>query len=331
VLAGDPKQLGPIVHSPLSSKYGLSISLLERLIQLPVYRQDRDSFPNSGYNPRVLTKLLNNYRAHPALLHLPNKLFYGGELVAAGNRMRTHSLSTWEHLVTEGVPLIFHGVQGKDQREASSPSWFNISEIEQVIEYVKWLIFETRENRVAAADIGIITPYAKQKQKLRDALAREGQRGNRAAFKEIKVGSTEEFQGQERRVIILTTVRTSRQFVESDAKHNLGFLTNPKRFNVACTRAQALMVVIGDPRVLRDDKHWGSLLNYCVETRAYRGCALPINDDATSDALATQMEDLLRDDAEEGEPESDEGSDDEHEAAPTQRMQQEQLPIERND
>ena len=111
---------------------------------------------------------------------------------------------------------------------------------------------------------------------------REGQRGNRTVFSKIKVGSTEEFQGQERRVIILTTVRTSRQFIESDVKHNLGFLTNPKRFNVACTRAQALLVVIGDPRVLRDDDCWGALLSYCVEKRAYRGCPLPVDDVATS-------------------------------------------------
>lgn len=333
VIAGDPKQLGPIVHSPMASKHGLGMSLLERLIQRPVYSQHHEKYPNSGgHNPHVLTKLLHNYRAHPALLHLPNKLFYGGELVAAGNPISTHSLAEWEHLVTQGVPLVFHGVEGKDEREASSPSWFNLSEIEQVMEYVKWLVMETRTNKVAAADIGIITPYAKQKQKLRDALALEATRGNRSMFRNIKVGSTEEFQGQERRVIILTTVRTSKKFVESDAKHNLGFLTNPKRFNVASTRAQALMVVIGDPRVLRDDENWGALLDYCVAMRAYRGCALPaVSDGETRDALARQMEDLLRDDEEAGAPDSDEGSDDEHEAAPSQRMQQELLPIERND
>ena len=337
VIAGDPKQLGPIVHSPVASKHGLSMSLLERLIQRPVYNQDRGRYPNSGgFNPRVLTKLLHNYRAHPDLLHLPNSLFYEGELIAAANPTRSHSLAAWEHLVTTGVPLIFHGVEGKDEREANSPSWFNTSEIELVIEYVKKLVLDTRTNRVAAEDIGIITPYAKQKQKMRDALAieagRDTGRGGRGMFRSIKVGSTEEFQGQERRVIILTTVRTSKQFVESDAKHNLGFLTNPKRFNVATTRAQALMVVVGDPRVLHDDKHWGALLKYCVEKGAYCGCALPAeNDEETRDALARQMEDLLRDEEEEGVPDSDEGSDDEREAAPTQRMQQEQLPIERND
>ena len=83
-------------------------------------------------------------------------------------------------------------------------------------------------------------------------------------FEDVKVGSVEEFQGQERRVIIISTVRSNSDFVEFDTKHHLGFLVNPKRFNVAITRAQALLIVVGNPAVLAADVHWGQLLNLAL-------------------------------------------------------------------
>lgn len=58
VLAGDPRQLGPVLRSPLAQKHGLGYSLLERLITYnALYRKGPD-----GYNPQFITKLLRNYR-----------------------------------------------------------------------------------------------------------------------------------------------------------------------------------------------------------------------------------------------------------------------------
>jgi len=56
-----------------------------------------------------------------------------------------------------------------------------------------------------------------------------------------------------------------------DYKHNLGFLQNPKRFNVAITRAQALLIVVGNPQVLASDPCWGALLVHCQRNNAYIG------------------------------------------------------------
>lgn len=64
VLAGDPRQLGPVLRSPLAQKHGLGYSLLERLL---TYNSLYKKGPN-GYDPQFITKLLRNYRYHCPLL-----------------------------------------------------------------------------------------------------------------------------------------------------------------------------------------------------------------------------------------------------------------------
>ena len=83
-------------------------------------------------------------------------------------------------------------------------------------------------------------PYRRQVQKIRGRLVEKGRTG-------VTVGTTEEFQGQERKVIILSTVRSSPEYVNIDTQYRLGFLADPKRFNVAITRAMALFIVVGNP------------------------------------------------------------------------------------
>jgi superfamily I DNA and/or RNA helicase len=48
-------------------------------------------------------------------------------------------------------------------------------------------------------------------------------------WRDVDVGSTEEFQGREKRVVIISTVRSKEEFIDSDLVHKLGFLKNPKR------------------------------------------------------------------------------------------------------
>ena len=84
----------------------------------------------------------------------------------------------------------------------------------------------------------------------------------------VRVGTVDDFQGQDARIIFISTVLSrpadtplvagrGKPGVATPTSHGIaaadpavGFFRNPNRFNVAITRAQALMVVLGHPLVL---------------------------------------------------------------------------------
>ncbi|CAJ1056264.1 RNA helicase Mov10l1 isoform X1 [Xyrichtys novacula] len=262
VLAGDPRQLGPVIKSKLATAFGLGVSMLERLMANPLY-----SRLGRGYNPYLVTKLIYNYRSHEALLTLPSKLFYQDELIVKAPKTIVESLCEWKTLPKKGFPLLFHGVRGTEMREGNNPSWFNPVEAVQVMLYCCQLA-KKLYNPVNASDIGIIAPYRKQCEKIRLLLGRVG-------LSDIKVGSVEEFQGQEFLVIIMSTVRSNESLQSDDLQSVLGFLANPKRFNVAVTRPKALLIIVGNPHVLTRDPCFRALLQYCFINGAYLGCDPP--------------------------------------------------------
>ncbi|KAL6901809.1 hypothetical protein ACP4OV_004685 [Aristida adscensionis] len=256
VLAGDPMQLGPVVCCRQAEKEGLGKSYLQRLL-----------FEFEQYetaNPNYVTKLVRNYRCHPAILHLPSELFYGGELIAC-KEDEVSSIYDCVGLPNKSFPVLFVGIQGCDEREGNNPSWFNRIEVSKVVSIIRNL---TGGGDIHEADIGVITPYRQQVAKIKKAL-------EAYEMPDLKVGSVEQFQGQEREVIIISTVRSTVKHNEFDKFFNLGFLSNQKRFNVAITRAKSLLIIVGNPHIITKDRHWDRLLRYCADNGSYQGCPLP--------------------------------------------------------
>ncbi|KAM8975149.1 helicase MOV-10 [Pelodytes ibericus] len=286
VLAGDPKQLGPILRSPLAIEHGLGMSLLERLMtHNPLYQKD-----DKGYNSKFVTKLLKNYRSHPSILKVPNELFYDNELQASANAIISNSYCNWERLPRRGFPIIFHGVLGKDDREGNSPSFFNVIEIEELMSYLQSLLQTQGKKglaKISPKEIGIISPYRKQVEKIRKAIDLTNR--NVPDIKELKVGSVEEFQGQERRVILISTVRSSEDYVNFDEDFSLGFLKNPKRLNVAITRAKALLILVGNPIILSKDPNWLQFLKYCRDNGGYTGYNIEDDEEMMNDEEFTEL------------------------------------------
>ncbi|KAG6732868.1 hypothetical protein I3843_01G191100 [Carya illinoinensis] len=255
VLAGDPLQLGPVIYSKEADSCGLGKSYLERLFGSDFY-----SIGDENY----VTKLVRNYRCHPDILYLPSTLFYNGELIACKDDVSSF-VDEGNLLPNKAFPVLFFGIQGCDEREGNNPSWFNRIEASKVVEVIRRL---TASGNLSEEHIGVITPYRQQVLKLKKAF-------DSLDMTDIKVGSVEQFQGQERQVIIISTVRSTIKHNEFDKTFCLGFLSNPRRFNVAITRAISLLVIIGNPYIISKDLYWNKLLWRCVDNNSYEGCALP--------------------------------------------------------
>jgi regulator of nonsense transcripts 1 len=76
---------------------------------------------------------------------------------------------------------------------------------------------------------------------------------NTNLYKEIEVASVDSFQGREKDYIILSCVR-------SNDHNGIGFLNDPRRLNVALTRARYGIIIVGNANSLSKHQLWNNLL-----------------------------------------------------------------------
>ncbi|XP_058813019.1 putative helicase MOV-10 [Topomyia yanbarensis] len=254
ILSGDPKQLGPMIRYTYLQDTVQQISMLERLMNHDIYRKNLET---GEYNPFVITKLLDNYRSHRHMLQFPNYAFYEGDLRSHAPSTATDWAIGWSELPRKKFPMFFHSIRGITEKDAHSSSLYNRQEADQIIFYLKKIFSEGICDRtVGQHEVGIISPYTKQVLLIKTLCKNNG-------WDNVEVGSTEQYQGREKPIMLISTVRS--------ATATVGFLNNEKRLNVATTRARALMIIVGNPDTLQRDLHWYSMIKYCVDNHAYKG------------------------------------------------------------
>ena len=288
VLAGDHNQLLPVVKAPIAKTLGLQYSLMETFIKTKKYSwgevetaDQKTNFDLSKCQNAV--QLVNNYRSHPAIFKIPNELFYKGSLNACAPPIIAERLLAWERLPAacrsgkmcrngvRGFPLLFHCSTGVESRPSESPSWRNQSEANIVESYVSDLL---QTGIVDCNDIGIISPYRGQVKEIRQKLSKL--KKIKENISSISIGPVEVFQGDERPVIILSTVRSSEDHLQFDLKFSLGFVNEPRRFNTAVTRAQSLLIIVGNPLILCRSPFWLKLILHAHENGGCVGEPLKI-------------------------------------------------------
>ncbi|BGP14796.1 hypothetical protein JCM10213v2_002751 [Rhodosporidiobolus nylandii] len=280
-LTGDYKQLGPQVVSEETRAKDLDISLLQRLIQRPVYaehpyaRKNRRRHPDAVWDIRTtpFVDLQRNYRSTPEILWLPSTEFYHDTLVpSASSAIQTSRLRDFHRLPNPGFPLMLQHVSGDDLEVDDGASFFNLAEVDVVKQLILDLVrppagdkAKTSHGIVAPREISVISPFREQVWRIRLALRAVG-------LGEVDVGITESLQGAENRVAIISTVRSKElRWLKDDRQKSRGLLFEPKRFNVAMTRAKELLMVVGNANTLTMDPWWTSFYRLCIRNDAYVG------------------------------------------------------------
>ncbi|KAJ1031856.1 hypothetical protein NDA13_002242 [Ustilago tritici] len=240
VFVGDHLQLGPVIMNKKAARAGLSQSLFERLIML-------------GNRP---IRLQVQYRMHPCLSEFPSNMFYEGTLqngVTAPERLRREVDFPWP---VPWLPMFFFQNLGQEEISSSGTSFLNRTEASNV-EKIVTRFFKAG---VKPSQIGIVTPYEGQRSYIVNHMQLHGSL-KKELYKQVEVASVDAFQGREKDYIILSCVR-------SNEHQGIGFLSDPRRLNVALTRARYGLVILGNPKVLNKHPLWHYLLVHYKE----KGC-----------------------------------------------------------
>lgn len=238
ILVGDHQQLGPVILNKKASEAGLRQSLFERLIVL-------------GHTP---IRLEVQYRMHPCLSEFPSNMFYDGSLqngITNEDRQVLNSSFPWP---IRDTPMMFWAVYGREEISVSGTSYLNRVEAMNVERIVTRLF----KDGVKPSQIGVITPYEGQRNYILQYMQMNSSSSNKDMYADIEVVSVDAFQGREKDYIILSCVRANSQQL-------IGFLRDPRRLNVALTRAKYGLMILGNPKALNRDKLWNHLLTF------YRG------------------------------------------------------------
>ncbi|KAL3925164.1 MAG: hypothetical protein SGILL_000589 [Bacillariaceae sp.] len=252
VLVGDHKQLPPLVNSEIAEKGGYGISMLSRLAE---------------EHPTSVAPLTLQYRMNEAICKVSSEAFYGGKMKCADDNVKHRRLALpgfpanlvnnvvpWvEAVVDPQNPVIFVDT---DQIRSSKEKQDKHVEFEPlegrrgtktggstINETEKSLVFSIVDGLIKGgldpSDVGVISPFRAQIRIMEEnPLATEWKRDG------LELSTIDKYQGRDKSAIILSMVRSNR-------KCNTGkLLQDPRRLNVALTRAKCKLIVIGSFKTL---------------------------------------------------------------------------------
>ncbi len=186
---------------------------------------------------RPQAMLLNTqYRMKESIAGFSSAYFYNGLLLSA------------DHLKDTAIHITFIDTAGAAYLESSGTQGTSLQN-EGELDIILKLLEAEQLDKIKTA---VISPYSGQVLAARELLDTS-----------IRISTIDSFQGQEKENIIISLVRSNEAW-------DIGFLKDYRRMNVAITRAQNRLYVIGDSATIGHDRFYKSFLEYVEKNGAYR-------------------------------------------------------------
>ncbi len=262
ILVGDDKQLPPIYQSNvLESEMDRYNS---RLVNPELEKEFREMYERSYFRdlyrsiPECNKVMLNvQYRMHPDIMKADN-VFYNGELKyggAEGNREHYLEIkgAANKRIISKNSHVVFIDVNGEESKGyTGGTSFVNFQEVDVIVNLLKKMEKNCTKDamgidiggrkfpkdRDPRLSLGVICGYSDQAKLIRTRLKGfKFQSFNRSDDEQFMVDTVDNFQGDERDIIILSLVRS---------RPERSFMTIFNRINVAISRARCLLVVVGN-------------------------------------------------------------------------------------
>ncbi|MDO5832814.1 MAG: IGHMBP2 family helicase, partial [Methanobrevibacter sp.] len=224
ILAGDHKQLPPTIIS--EKAHPLEKTLFEELIKRYPFK----------------SQLLNvQYRMNKMLMEFPNREFYNNNL-KSDSSVDEITLDDLLGANNNEEPFLFI-----DTSKVDGYGETHLKDSKSIVNELESKIAVSISNDylnagVCEEDIGIISPYADQVKIIQERTP-------------VEVKTVDGFQGREKEIIIISTVR-------SNEHGNIGFLKDLRRLNVAITRAKRKLIIIGNKETLRTNPTYSRLIEF---------------------------------------------------------------------
>lgn len=262
ILVGDHKQLPPVLDTEIIEANKDTIHA-EDLAE-GLFEKLYNNFPEANKH-----RLTIQYRMHPVIGSLISKVFYENEIQnGTPKEQRNTGISCYDDVAIEWITTSNLSPSRRYEKRvgnAANATYKNNAELD----IIKNKLRELDSLATRTIKVGVITAYRAQKSAIKDMVKQQN-----FEYLQVEVDTVDAFQGGQKEIIIYSTVRSS------DNPKRIGFLRSEARLNVSLSRAQSLLIIVGDLTFLNNPQIQGNkfpeIIEYIGQTE---GCKITVAED----------------------------------------------------